>query len=98
MSTIGVVISAYNAAAFIDQALASVAAQTRGPDAVVVVDDGSTDDTAARARRWAPRLPIRVLQHESNRGLCAGRRTAIEGLETELVVLLDADDVWLPEH
>jgi glycosyltransferase involved in cell wall biosynthesis len=98
MTSVGVALSGYQASGTIDQALASVAGQTRLPDQVVVVDDGSTDDTAERARRWAGLLPIEVVVHQRNQGIAAGRSTAISHLGTELVLALDADDVWLPHH
>jgi hypothetical protein len=100
--TISVVIPAYQASGYIDAALASVVAQTLPPDEVIVVDDGSTDATAATVERWRPLLPLRVVQLERNlgRGLGAGgaRAAGIERSTGHLVALLDADDVWLPDH
>lgn len=95
---ISLVIPLYNSADFIDAALGSVAGQTRLPDEVVVVDDGSTDAGAVRAGRWATLLPLRVLSLVENRGLGYARRAGIEATTGELIALLDADDVWLPDH
>jgi glycosyltransferase involved in cell wall biosynthesis len=79
-----VVIPAYRAATYLDATLASVAGQTAPPREVVLVDDGSDDSTAERATNWRLRLPIRVIvQAES---------------DSPLIALLDADDVWLPDH
>jgi len=97
MSTAGLAMSVYNGAATIDEALASVAAQSRLPDQIVIVDDGSTDDTAERVSGWAGRLPITLIR-QANQGVAAGRTAAIGGLATDLVLALDADDVWLPAH
>jgi Glycosyl transferase family 2 len=100
--TISVIIPAYEATGVIDASLASVAAQTVSPDEVIVVDDGSRDGTAAVAERWCDVLPLRVLRLEQNvgQGLGAGgaRAAGIEKSTGELIALLDADDVWLPDH
>lgn len=95
---VAVVIAAYQASGTIDQALASVAAQSVTPAEVVVSDDGSTDDTAERARRWAGLLPLRVLAAADNAGPSLARHRAIAEGGPPLVALLDADDVWLPDH
>jgi glycosyltransferase involved in cell wall biosynthesis len=96
--SIGVVVAAYQAERFVDGALASLAAQTRPPDQVVVVDDCSTDGTGARARTWRDRLPLTVVSPPENVGAALARRLGIEHLTTELVTALDADDVVLPDH
>lgn len=96
--SVGVVVPAFNAAATLDQALASIAGQIRAPDAVVVVDDGSGDATGEICTAWRDVLPIKLVTHAHNAGLAASRRTGIAHLDTDLVALLDADDVWLPDH
>lgn len=98
MTTVGVTISVLNGAATLGQALGSVAGQTRAPDQVVVVDDGSTDDTYSVARAWEGVLPLRVVRHETNRGVAVGRMTAMAEVGTDLVLAVDADDAWLPHH
>jgi glycosyltransferase involved in cell wall biosynthesis len=82
------VITTHNHARFLGEALASVEAQTRAPDAVVVVDDGSTDDPAAVAAG----LPHVRLIRQDHRGLAAGRNRGLAALDTKYVVFLDADD------
>src|SRR5206468_3304652 len=69
MTSVGVTMSVYNGAATVTQALASVAGQTRRPDQVVVVDDGSSDGTVAAAEAWDDVLPLRVLRHARNSGV-----------------------------
>ena len=96
--TICAVIPVLNGANYLDQSLASVAMQRRLPDEVVVVDDGSSDGSADIAERWAGLLPIRVIRFATNQGCWAARNAAIESTESELIALLDADDIWLPDH
>jgi glycosyltransferase involved in cell wall biosynthesis/SAM-dependent methyltransferase len=86
--SVGVVITTYNHAHFLGQALESVRAQTRAADAVVVVDDGSRDNPAEIARRFPE---VRLLRQE-NRGLSAARNAGLAALDTSYVVFLDADD------
>lgn len=96
--TVGVVVAAFNAERFLAQALGSVAFQTRLPDEVVVVDDGSSDQTADVAESFADRLPLTVIRCSANAGPGSARRRGVAELATELVVPLDADDLWLPNH
>ena len=98
MNTIGVTMSVYNGAATLHQALASIAAQTRPPDTVLLVDDGSSDLTAEVASSWMQVLPLQLVRHERNLGLDAGRTTGVRHCDTDLILSLDADDVWLPDH
>lgn len=97
MSTLAVtvVIPAYNRAHMLEAAVASALAQRpRPPAQVIVVDDGSADDTAAVAERAG----ATVIRHERNRGLAAARNTGLEAAACEWVALLDSDDEWLPHH
>jgi glycosyltransferase involved in cell wall biosynthesis len=87
---ISVVIPAHNGARFLAQAMESVAAQTHPPAETIVVDDGSTDETAAIASARAARV-IRQRQ----RGVAAARNAGIAAAGGELIALLDQDDVWL---
>jgi glycosyltransferase involved in cell wall biosynthesis len=89
---ISVVIAAYNAAGLLEETLGSVAAQTRRPDEVIVVDDGSTDDTAKRAAISG----VRVIS-TPNRGVSAARNTGIAAASGDWIAMLDADDLWHPE-
>ena len=96
--SIGVIIPACDAAEYIDQALASLAAQHVPVDEVVVFDDGSTDNTGVLAARWASVLPMTVIRSETRGGIWRARQRAIAALESELVMQLDADDFLLPHH
>jgi len=88
---IGAVIPAYNAARFLPRCLESVFAQTLKPAEVIVVDDGSTDNTAALARE----LGARVVS-EANAGISCARNNGIRNASSEWIALLDADDIWAP--
>jgi glycosyltransferase involved in cell wall biosynthesis len=89
---ISVVIPAYNAAHFLPRCLSSVFAQTLQPAEVIVVDDGSKDDTAEVGRKLGARVVSRP-----NGGLSAARNTGVQTSSSEWVALLDADDMWEPE-
>src|SRR5918911_1037022 len=87
---VALVATVLNEGATIDALLASVAAQTRLPDEVRLVDGGSTDDTVARARAWAARgLPLSV-DVRPGVNISAGRNAAIAGTTAPLVAVTDA--------
>ncbi len=92
---ISVVITAYNSAAYIGQAIQSVLTQTRPVDEIVVVDDGSIDETAAIVAAYAP-SGVRLVWQE-NQGAGAARNRGIAATSGDLLTFLDGDDVWLPE-
>ena len=98
LTDVTVIVPAHRAAATIDRTLASIAAQTLPPKAVVVVDDGSDDDTYDAARRWEGRLGGAALSvfRQPHAGAGAARNRALKEAETEFVAFLDADDEWLP--
>lgn len=97
--TISVVVPSYNCAGYLERALASVQAQRYPADRVdiVVVDDGSSDDTPAVARRFAAADPRITVIEQDNAGPAAARNRGIEASRGELVAFLDADDTWEPE-
>ena len=95
---IAVIVPAFNSGAYLDQALASVAGQTVAPAVVVVADDCSTDDTAERACRWQDRLPIEIIRLDRNQGPGIARHRAIQRTAAPLLAMLDADDLFLPDH
>jgi glycosyltransferase involved in cell wall biosynthesis len=86
-------ITTYNRAAFLPGALESVFAQTRPADEVLVVDDGSTDDTRDVLDAYRDR--VRVV-HQENAGRSGARNRAVEEARGELLSFLDSDDRWLP--
>jgi teichuronic acid biosynthesis glycosyltransferase TuaG len=97
MPLVSVVTAAFNAERFLAEALASVQGQSFADWECLVVDDGSSDATAAVAERFAAEDPrIRLLRHASNRGTAAARNTALVAAGGRYIAFLDADDLWLP--
>jgi glycosyltransferase involved in cell wall biosynthesis len=97
-TTLSVIIAAYNAGEYITRALESVAGQTRTPDEVIVIDDGSTDDTAERIKAFQKRSSLNViLQQQANKGLPATRNIGVRSSRSDLVAFLDADDTIYPQ-
>ncbi len=93
-TTISVIIPLYNKEREIAGTLRSVLAQTRQPDEIVIVDDGSTDRSAEIVRSIAS--PLVRLVPQPNAGECAARNRAIAEARGEYIALLDADDEWEP--
>ena len=91
---ISAVIPAFNAAHFIDQALKSIHNQTHPVDEIIVVDDGSTDNTEAIVRSSAPEA---LYLRQENQGPSAARNRGIEAASGDWVAFLDADDQWTPQ-
>lgn len=94
--TLSVVIPVYNAGAFLDEAVAS-ALQSPVTE-VVLIDDGSRDDSLERCRRWAADPRVRLVRHpdHGNHGAGATRNRGIRCARGALVCMLDADDRFLP--
>ena len=85
---------------FLGEAIDSVLDQTYADWELLLVDDGSHDESSAIARRYAARFPekIRYLEHEDHRncGMSASRNLGLSQAQGEFVAFIDADDVWLP--
>jgi glycosyltransferase involved in cell wall biosynthesis len=92
--TVSVIIPAYNAAAFVATAIDSALGQTRAPLEVIVVDDGSTDDTRRILETFADRIRIVA---QSNAGLAAARNAGAKVARGKWLAFLDADDTWHEE-
>ena len=92
---VAVIIPVY-AAAFLEEALASVFEQVLPADQVIVIDDGSPDQAAIHhaVNRWPGRV---TLLHQANAGAAAARNAGLRAANTEWVAFLDADDRWLPD-
>lgn len=90
---VSVLIPCYNAGRFLGSAIESVLSQSYGDYEIIVVDDGSEDNSAAVAAQY-PR--VQYLYHEHS-GISVTRNLAISKAQGEFIVFLDADDLWLPE-
>ncbi len=93
MPRVSVIIPAYNQAQYLGEAIQSVLHQRYSDYEIIVVDDGSTDNTREVAARFARQ--IRYIWQE-NKGLAGARNTGIRAARGELIGLLDSDDQWLP--
>ena len=90
---VSVIIPTFNRAWILEEAVDSVLAQTCPADEIIIVDDGSTDNTQTLLRRFGSR--IQVLR-QPNRGVSAARNAGWRRATGALIALLDADDLWLP--
>ena len=90
-----VVIPLYNKEKYIRQAIESILAQSFRDFEILIIDDGSTDESLKIATEFNE--SIRVIKHDRNRGLSAARNTGIREAKGDFVVFLDADDYWKPE-
>jgi len=95
MTAITAVIPSYNRAHLLERAAASVWSQTRPPVELVIVDDGSTDDTAEVVRTLDGRN--RYI-HKENGGGASARNRGVEEATTDWVAFLDSDDLWTSDH
>jgi glycosyltransferase involved in cell wall biosynthesis len=93
---VSVIIPTYNRAQVVSQPIQSVLAQTFRDFEVIVVDDGSNDNTESVVKAFCdPR--VRYIRHEKNRGGSAARNTGIKAARGAYIAFLDSDDEWLPE-
>ena len=93
---VSVIIPAINRASVLPQSAGSVLAQTMGDLELIIVDDCSTDSTAeAAASLDDPR--VKVIRHETNRGVSAARNSGVAAASGRYIAFLDSDDTWLPE-
>jgi glycosyltransferase involved in cell wall biosynthesis len=93
MSDVAVIVPCYNYGRFVSRAIDSVLRQTLPPREIIVIDDGSTDDSREVLARFG--ADIRLVLQE-NRGVAASRNRGIALSSAPLVAFLDADDAWLP--
>ncbi|MGA2099310.1 MAG: glycosyltransferase family A protein [Candidatus Acidiferrum sp.] len=99
MPRVSAIIPAYNAARFLPTSIESVIRQTYDQWEIVVVDDGSTDDTREVVSSYAHQLGDKLRYvYQPNAGVPAARNTGIRNARGELIALLDADDIWLPSR
>ena len=90
---VSVIMPVHNGALYLRSALESVFAQTYGPCEVIVVDDGSVDDSGPIAQSFPD---VRYI-HQANQGVAAARNNGIDVAQGEFFAFLDQDDLWTPE-
>ena len=96
-SLVSIIIPAYNAAQYLPRSVASALSQTHPGIEVVIVDDGSTDETGDMADRMAAQDTRINVVHLENRGLAEARHSGIKAATADYIVHLDADDELLPD-
>ncbi len=89
---VSVIVPVYNGVKFIAEAIESICAQNYHPLEIIIVDDGSTDDTSKIVQSYKN---IRYI-YQPNQGVAAARNTGIKNSSGELIAFLDADDCWAP--
>ncbi|WP_298342382.1 glycosyltransferase family A protein [Ferrimicrobium sp.] len=90
---ISVIVTCYNAHATLAAALTSVAVQSYPPSEIIIVDDGSTDDSVAIARSV---MPAATIIEQANQGVSAARNKGLAHVNGDVIAFLDDDDVWHP--
>lgn len=97
MSEISILVPSYNHAPFVERTLRSIFKQTRAPKKLIVIDDGSKDESAEIIKRVLRDCPFRSeFIFRENRGLCATLNEGFARGEDEFFAYLGSDDVWLP--
>jgi len=98
-NTISVIIPTYNLSAYLKEALDSVINQTYKNTEIIVVDDGSTDDTGDIVTDYAARHPNKIRYiYQNNRGVAAARNVGITSASGDMIAFLDGDDYYLPNY
>src|SRR5690349_543178 len=92
-AAITVLIPVYNGALYLDACIRSVLQQTLPPAAIIIVDDGSEDETPRVAAAWGSHVRYTRVEHG---GLPYARNHALRLAETEVIAFVDCDDLWLP--
>lgn len=96
---VSIILPAFNRAAFLPGAIAAIRGQTFSDWELIVVDDGSTDDTAAVVDALAGSIPQPVHFHrQENQGAYGARNAGLELARGRYVAFYDSDDLWLPHH
>lgn len=88
---VSVVVPCFNAAAYLAEALESIFLQRHPAIEVIVIDDGSTDDSVGVAQRFADRIK---LMKQTNQGISRARNAGLKICNGDIIAFLDADDIW----
>src|SRR5678815_4002115 len=94
MPRVSVIIPTFNCARFLCQAINSALSQTYTDYEIIVVDDGSTDETGNLITQYGSKI---VYLYQSNGGVSSARNLALSRSSGEFIAYLDADDLWYPK-
>lgn len=95
---ISAIIINYNYAAYIERAILSVKNQTQPVDEIIIIDDGSTDNSLEVIKALKPKIPALRTYSKPNGGQLSAVRRGVEEASGEWIFFLDSDDEWLPAH
>jgi hypothetical protein len=99
LQRVTLVVPNYNHARYLPESLGSIAAQTRPPDRVLIIDDASTDDSVAVISSFISQHPgWKLIQHKENRGVVSGQNEAVAAVDTDWIGFLGADDALHPTY
>lgn len=93
---VSVIIPSFNSGEYVIEAIEGVLGQTYGNIEIIIIDDGSTDDTKKKLRKYIDNQSIRYL-YQDNKGVSVARNTGISNSKGTIIALCDADDIWLPQ-
>lgn len=96
MPTVSIVIPTYNRAHLIERAVRSVIYQTYQDFEIIIVDDGSDDDTEKEIKKLSDSR-LRYIRHDTNKGAAAARNTGIKASRGKYIAFQDSDDVWVED-
>jgi glycosyltransferase involved in cell wall biosynthesis len=95
---VSIVIPVYNGERYLSYTLDSVLAQTHKNIEIIVIDDGSTDDTKDILESYSAKYPVIRTVHKTNSGVSVARNSGWEIAKGQFISFLDADDIWTPEN
>lgn len=97
MKTFAVIVPIFNGEKFLDECILSILSQSRIPNEIIIIDDGSTDDTSNLIKKWIEKKRNITTVSTSNRGVSAARNLGASLATSDYIFFLDVDDRWLPE-
>jgi len=94
---VSIIVPTYNRAHLVGRSIESALCQTHRDFEIIIIDDGSTDETFDVVKPFFKHPQVRYLRHEKNKGHQAARNTGIKNANGEYIAFLDSDDVWVPK-